>query len=219
MLIIGIAGGTGSGKTTVVRKIQQQFPKGEVNILTHDSYYFDSSNIPLEERKMKNFDHPDSIEFDLMIEHVKQLKAGLTIKEPVYSFITCTREKETKVVEPREVLIIEGILCLFNKELRDLMDIKVFVDCDSDLRLSRVIQRDTEERGRNVAEVLERYEKTVRPSHLQFIEPTKRYADIIIPQGGMNNIAIQILTNHINHTLKIINTMLENLNIEDSTFS
>ena len=202
MLIIGIAGGTGSGKTTVVRKIQQQFPKGEVNILTHDSYYFDSSNIPLEERKMKNFDHPDSIEFDLMIEHVKQLKAGLTIKEPVYSFITCTREKETKVVEPREVLIIEGILCLFNKELRDLMDIKVFVDCDSDLRLSRVIQRDTEERGRNVAEVLERYEKTVRPSHLQFIEPTKRYADIIIPQGGMNNIAIQILTNHINHTLK-----------------
>ncbi len=202
MLIIGIAGGTGSGKTTVVQKIQQQFPRGEVNILSHDSYYYDSSNLPLEERRKKNFDHPDSIEFDLMIEHVKLLKNGIAIKEPEYSFITCTREKETRLVEPREVLIIEGILCLFNKELRDLMDIKVFVDCDSDLRLSRVIQRDMEQRGRDVAEVLQRYEKTVRPSHLQFIEPTKRYADIIIPQGGMNKIAIQILTNHINHTLK-----------------
>lgn len=202
MLIIGIAGGTGSGKTTVVRKIQQQFPRGEVNILTHDSYYYDSSHLPLEERRQKNFDHPDSIEFDLMIEHVKLLKNGIPIQEPTYSFITCTREKETRLVNPREVLIIEGILCLFNKELRDLMDIKVFVDCDSDLRLSRVIRRDMEERGRNVFEVLERYEKTVRPSHLQFIEPTKRYADIIIPQGGMNKIAIQILTNHINHTLK-----------------
>ncbi len=202
MLIIGIAGGTGSGKTTVVQKIQQQFPRGEVNILSHDSYYYDSSHLPLEERRKKNFDHPDSIEFDLMIEHVKLLKNGIAIKEPKYSFITCTREKETRLVEPREVLIIEGILCLFNKELRDLMDIKVFVDCDSDLRLSRVIQRDMEQRGRDVAEVLQRYEKTVRPSHLQFIEPTKRYADIIIPQGGMNKIAIQILTNHINHTLK-----------------
>lgn len=202
MLIIGIAGGTGSGKTTVVKRIQQQFPKGEVNILSHDSYYFDNSDLPLEERRKKNFDHPNSIEFDLMIEHVKRLKSGNSIKEPVYSFITCTREAETRLMNPREVLIVEGILCLFNKELRDLMDIKVFVDCDSDLRLSRVIQRDTQERGRNVEEVLYRYEKTVRPSHIQFIEPTKRYADIIIPQGGMNNIAIQILTNHINHTLK-----------------
>ncbi len=202
MLIIGIAGGTGSGKTTVVRKIQQQFPRGEVNILTHDSYYYDSGHLSLEERRQKNFDHPDSIEFDLMIKHVKLLKSGVPIQEPTYSFITCTREKETRLVEPREVLIIEGILCLFNKELRDLMDIKVYVDCDSDLRLSRVIQRDMEERGRDVSEVLKRYEKTVRPSHLQFIEPTKRYADIIIPQGGMNKIAIQILTNHINHTLK-----------------
>ena len=193
MLIIGIAGGTGSGKTTVVRKIQQQFPKGEVNILTHDSYYFDSSDIPLEERKKKNFDHPDSIEFDLMIEHVKSLKSGIPIMEPVYSFISCTREKETKLVEPREVLIIEGILCLFNKKLRDLMDIKVFVDCDSDVRLSRVIQRDTEERGRDVSEVLERYEKTVRPSHLQFIEPTKRYASVIF----------QVDTDYIMHPIHI----------------
>lgn len=202
MLVIGVAGGTGSGKTTVVRKIQQQFPKGEVNVLSHDSYYFDNKELSLEERRKKNYDHPDAIEFDLMIEDVKKLKKGISIQEPVYSFITCTRENETKLIKPREVLIIEGILCLTNSKLRDLMDIKVFVDCDSDLRLARVIHRDMEERGRNVTEVLERYEKTVRPSHLQFIEPTKRFADIIIPQGGKNQVAIQILTNHINQILK-----------------
>ncbi len=202
MLIIGIAGGTGSGKTTVVRKIQEQFPRGEVAVLTHDSYYFDSGNLSLEERRKKNFDHPDSIEFELMIDHVNKLKRGEPIEEPIYSFITCTRAKEVKHVEPKEVLIIEGILCLTNKALRDLMDIKVFVDCDSDLRLSRVIQRDIHERGRNVEQVLKRYEETVRPSHIQFIEPTKRFADIIIPQGGQNQIAINILTNHINQTLK-----------------
>ena len=202
MLVIGVAGGTGSGKTTVVRKIQQQFPKGEVNVLSHDSYYFDNKELSLEDRRKKNYDHPDAIEFDLMIEDVKKLKNGMSIQEPIYSFITCTREIETKLIKPREVLIIEGILCLTNAKLRDLMDIKVFVDCDSDLRLSRVIYRDMQERGRNVNEVLERYEKTVRPSHLQFIEPTKRFADIIIPQGGKNQVAIQILTNHINQILK-----------------
>ena len=202
MLVIGVAGGTGSGKTTVVRKIQQQFPKGEVNVLTHDSYYLDNKDLTLEERRKKNYDHPDAIEFDLMVDHVKKLKKGISIQQPSYSFITCTREEKTKLIVPREVLIIEGILCLTNRELRDLMDIKVYVDCDSDLRLARVIHRDMEERGRNVTEVLDRYEKTVRPSHLQFIEPTKRFADIIIPQGGRNQIAIQILTNHINQTLK-----------------
>ena len=202
MLVIGIAGGTGSGKTTVVQKIQKQFPKGEVSILSHDSYYFDSGHLSLEERRKRNFDHPDSIEFDLMVKHVKKLKAGETINEPVYSFISCTRAKETKTVNPKEVLIIEGILCLSNKGLRDLMDIKVFVDCDSDIRLSRVIQRDMKERGRNIEQVLKRYKETVRPSHLQFIEPTKRFADIIIPQGGMNLVAIQILTNHINQIIK-----------------
>jgi len=202
MLIIGIAGGTGSGKTTVVNKICEQFSKDEVAVLSHDSYYFDNSHLSLEERRKKNFDHPDSIEFDLMIEHVKKLRSGIAIEEPVYSFISCTREKETKRVEPRQVLIVEGILCLTNKALRDLMDIKVFVDCDSDIRLTRVIQRDMLERGRDVEQVLVRYKKTVRPSHLQFIEPTKRYADIIVPQGGKNKIAIQILTNHILQTLK-----------------
>lgn len=204
MLIIGIAGGTGSGKTTVVKKIIEQFPENEVALLSQDSYYFDNGHLSLKERRAKNFDHPDSVEFDLLIEHIQKLLAGETIEEPVYSFISCLRLPETRRVEPREVLIVEGILCLTNKNLRDLMDIKVYVDCDSDLRLSRVIRRDINERGRNVNQVLDRYEKTVRPSHLQFIEPTKRFADIIIPQGGMNQVAINILTNHINHTLKFL---------------
>lgn len=201
MLVIGIAGGTGSGKTTVVRKIWEQFSKGEVAILTHDSYYFDNGHLSLEERRMKNFDHPDAIEFELMIDHVKKLQLGQSIDEPVYSFITCLRGTETRKISPKKVLIIEGILCLTNKALRNLMDIKVFVDCDSDLRLSRVIRRDMQERGRNIEQVLKRYEETVRPSHIQFIEPSKRFADIIVPQGGMNQVAIRILTNHINHTL------------------
>lgn len=202
MLVIGVAGGTGSGKTTVVRKIAEQFLEDEVAILSQDSYYFDSSHLSLEERRKKNFDHPESVEFKLMIDHIKKLQKGIPVEEPVYSFISCSRLEESRKVTPKEVLIIEGILCLTNKSLRELMDIKVFVDCDSDVRLSRVIRRDINERGRNVDQVLDRYEKTVRPSHLQFIEPTKRFADIIIPQGGMNLVAINILTNHINHTLK-----------------
>ena len=204
MLIIGIAGGTGSGKTTVVQKIIEQFPENEVALLSQDSYYFDNGHLSLKDRRARNFDHPDSVEFDLLIDHVKKLVNGEAVEEPVYSFISCTRQPETRWVKPREVLIVEGILCLTNKNLRDLMDIKVYVDCDSDLRLSRVIRRDLNERGRNVNQVLDRYEKTVRPSHLQFIEPTKRFADIIIPQGGMNQVAIHILTNHINHTLKFL---------------
>ncbi|MEE4286016.1 MAG: uridine kinase [Mariniphaga sp.] len=204
MLIIGIAGGTGSGKTTVVQKIIEQFSENEVALLSQDSYYFDNGHLSLKERRARNFDHPDSVEFDLLIDHIIKLVNGEAVEEPVYSFISCTRQPETRRVEPREVLIVEGILCLTNKNLRDLMDIKVYVDCDSDLRLSRVIRRDINERGRNVNQVLDRYEKTVRPSHLQFIEPTKRFADIILPQGGMNQVAINILTNHINHTLKFL---------------
>ncbi len=202
MLVIGIAGGTGSGKTTVVNKIVEQFTQNEVAVLSHDSYYYDNSHLTLEERREKNFDHPESIEFPLMVEHVKELRKGNAIKEPIYSFITCTRANETETVQPKHVLIIEGILCLANKELRDLIDIKVYVDCDSDVRLSRVIQRDILERGRNVQQVLKRYEDTVRPSHINFIEPTKRFADIIVPQGGMNQVAIDILTNYIQQTLK-----------------
>lgn len=202
MLVIGIAGGTGSGKTTVVKKIAEQFFAEEVSIISQDSYYYDNSELPLEERRAKNFDHPESVEFDLLTNHVERLKKGESVDEPVYSFITCTRLEESRKVAPREVLIVEGILILTDKKLRDLMDIKVFVDCDSDIRLSRVIRRDIKERGRDITQVLDRYEKTVRPSHLQFIEPSKRFADIIIPQGGMNQVAINIMTNHINHTLR-----------------
>ncbi len=202
MLIIGIAGGTGSGKTTVVDKIAESFTEGEVAILSQDAYYYDNSNLSLEERRRKNFDHPESIEFPLMVEHIKALKNGCAIEQPTYSFISCTRQKETIRIEPRHVLIIEGILCLADEHLRRLMDVKVFVDCASDVRLSRVIRRDIMERGRNVEMVLDRYEKTVRPSHMQFIEPTKNFADIIVPQGGLNLKAIEILTNYIKQILK-----------------
>ncbi len=202
MLIIGIAGGTGSGKTTVVNKIAESFTEGEVAILSHDSYYYDNSHLSLEERRKKNFDRPDAIEFELMVEHIRALKNGQTVYQPTYSFITCTRQPEVIPVEPRHVLIVEGILCLADENLRNLMDVKVYVDCASDVRLSRVIRRDIMERGRDVETVLDRYEKTVRPSHMQFIEPTKNFADIIVPQGGLNQKAIEILTHYIKQILK-----------------
>ncbi len=203
MLIIGIAGGTGSGKTTVVRKIIERLPKGEVAVLPQDSYYRDSSHLPLEKRQEINFDHPNSIEFELLQNHLKQLKTGLAIDQPIYSYLTCTRSEETIPVRPTEVVIIEGILALTQPELRDLMDIKVFVDCDADDRLNRVIKRDIVERGRSVEKVLARYEDVLKPMHLQFIEPTKRYADIIVPQGGNNHVAIDILTQFIQKNLKV----------------
>lgn len=199
--IIGIAGGTGSGKTTVVRKIISGLPKGEVAIIAQDSYYRDNGHLPIEERQEINFDHPRSLEFKLLIEHIKRLKEGKPIEQPIYSYLTCTRSEETIPVSPKKVIIIEGILILQNAQLRNLMDIKVFVDADSDDRLMRVIQRDLVERGRAVSTVLERYEKTVKPMHLQFIEPTKKYADIIIPQGGDNKVGIDILTSIIEKKL------------------
>ena len=201
MLIIGIAGGTGSGKTTVVRKILQRLPEGEVVILPQDSYYRDSSHLPLEERLEINFDHPDSIEFDLLTRHLKELKKGNSVEQPIYSYLTCTRAQETIPVFPRDVVIVEGILVLCNPELRKMMDLKVFVDADPDDRLIRVINRDIVERGRSVNKVMERYEMTVKPMHQQFIEPTKRFADLIIPQGGNNHIAIDILTKYIENNL------------------
>lgn len=202
MLIVGIAGGTGSGKTTVVRKIIEQLPKGEVTIIPQDSYYYDSSDVPVEDRQKINFDHPDSIEFDLLISQVKDLKAGRSIELPIYSYLTCTRQSKTLHVEPHDVIIIEGILVLTNPELRDLMDLKVFVDAEADDRLIRVIMRDMVERNRTADKVLKRYEETLKPMHVQFIEPTKRYADIIVPQGGNNQVAIDILTNHIRKHIK-----------------
>lgn len=197
MLVVGIAGGTGSGKTTVVRKLIDQLPENCVTLIPQDSYYKDNSHLPLEERQKINFDHPDAIEWSLLIEHIKELKQKKTIYQPIYSYLTCTRSEETIKVEPLKIIIIEGILILGNKQLRSLMDLKVFVNADADDRLSRVIQRDIIERGRSVDMVLERYEKTVKPSHLQFIEPTMRYADIIVPQGGNNDVAIDLLSKFI----------------------
>jgi uridine kinase len=203
MLVIGIAGGTGSGKTTVVRKIIDRLPADEVVVLPQDSYYRDSSHIPLEERLEINFDHPNSIEFDLLRKHVRELKKGNSIEQPIYSYLTCTRDEKTITISPRDVIIIEGILVLTDPELRDLMDLKVFVDTDPDDRLIRVINRDIIERGRSAANVMERYQTTVKPMHLQFIEPTKRFADLIVPQGGNNEIAIDILTMYIEQNLGV----------------
>ncbi len=203
MIIIGIAGGTGSGKTTVVRKIIESLPKGEVTVIPQDSYYRDHSELPLEERLKLNFDEPAAIEFELLVQHLKELKAGHTVEQPIYSYLTCTRSEETIRIEPRDVVIVEGILILCNEELRNMMDMKVFVDADSDDRLIRVISRDIVERGRTVEMVIDRYEKVLKPMHLQHIEPTKRCADLIIPQGGNNTVAIDIMTNFISHKLNL----------------
>ena len=197
MIIIGIAGGTGSGKTTVVNKIIENLPAGQVAVIPQDSYYFDSSNIPMEKRKEINFDHPNSIEWDLLVHHIQELKAGRKILQPKYSYITCTRQPETILVKPQKVIIMEGILILSQPALRNEMDLKIFVDADSDDRLIRVIRRDVVERGRTPEMVLDRYESVLKPMHLEFIEPTKRYADIIVPQGGNNTPAIEMLTHYI----------------------
>jgi uridine kinase len=201
MLIVGIAGGTGSGKTTVVKKVMDSFQKGEVALLPQDSYYKDNSHLPLEERQKLNFDHPDSIEWPLLIKHLNELRRGLPIKQPVYSYLSCTRLPETVAIEPRKVVIVEGILVLTQKEVREILDIKVFVDTDADDRLARVIRRDIQERGRSAEIVLRRYETTVKPMHLDFIEPSKRYADLIIPQGGDNKVGIRVLTSLIRQHL------------------
>lgn len=201
MLIVGIAGGTGSGKTTVVKKIIESLPKGEVAVLSQDSYYRDSSHISLEERQEINFDHPQALEFELLVKHLATLKEGKSIEEPIYSYLTCTRSEETNTVLPKEVIIVEGILIFTNPELRDLLDIKIFVYADADDRLERVIKRDLIERGRSVDKVLERYQKSVKPMHLQFIEPSMRYADLIIPEGGHNKVGIDVLCSIIEKNL------------------
>lgn len=201
MFIIGIAGGTGSGKTTVVRKLIERLPKGEVTIIPLDSYYNDSSHIPAEERQKINFDHPDAFEWPLLRKHIEELKDGQAIEQPTYDYITSTRQPETIHIEPKEVVIVEGIMCLWDKKLRDIMDLKVFVDADADDRLVRVIKRDIVERGRTVEMVIERYQRVLKPMHQQFIEPCKRYADVIIPQGGHNNAAINVMAKFIKQQL------------------
>ncbi len=193
MLIVGIAGGTGSGKTTVVNKLIKEFPNGEVIVIPQDAYYKDNGHIPVEERQKINFDHPDSVEFTLLVKHLNELRQGRTIQMPVYSYLTCLRSEETITVKPARVLLVEGILILTDPWLRNMLDIKVYVDADADDRLGRVIQRDIIERGRSVQMVLQRYHDTVKPSHLQFIEPSKRYADIIIPRGGENEVGIGVI--------------------------
>lgn len=201
MLIIGICGGTGSGKTTVVNKLLEILPADHVVVLSQDSYYKDNSHIPIEERKSINFDHPDSIEFDLLYKHIDELKKGNDIQKPIYSYITCTRDSKTIPVQSKEVIIIEGILLFSDERIRNICNVKVFVDAPPDERLLRVIKRDIIERGRPVEQTLERYLETVRPMHEQFIEPTKRYADIIIPLGGENTVAINILASTIRQKL------------------
>ena len=203
MLIIGIAGGSGSGKTTVVKTIIEKLKKERVRVIPQDSYYKDSSDLTDEEKRVHNFDHPDSIDWELLNQQLKELKEGKTSERPGYSYISCTRSKTEKViVEPADVIIVEGILILANKELRDQLDIKIFVDADDDDRLMRVISRDIKERGKDVNWVMERYQRTVKPMYLQFIEPSKRYADVIIPQGGHNKVAIDIITATVERELK-----------------
>lgn len=202
MLIIGIAGGTGSGKTTVVNKIINSLPAGEVAVMPQDSYYKDSSHIPPQERSKINFDEPAAIEWTLLVDHLQQLKEGKTIEMPTYSYLTCTRQEETVTVRPADVVIVEGILVLTDPSIRDLLDIKVFVDADPDDRLIRVIARDCIERGRTPEIVINRYQDVLKPMHMQYIEPSKRYADLIVPQGGSNTVAINLLTDYIESRLR-----------------
>lgn len=197
MTIIGIAGGTGSGKTTVVKKIVEALPPHYVSVVPLDSYYNDTSHMTEEERHAINFDHPDAFDWKLLIKQVNQLRKGEAIEQPTYSYILCNRLSETVHVEPKPVIIIEGIMTLLNKKLRDMMDLKIFVDADSDERLIRNIQRDIVERGRDVKMVLDRYLDVLKPMHEQFIEPTKRYADVIIPQGGENKKGIEMVCKYI----------------------
>lgn len=202
MLVIGIAGGTGSGKTTVVSKILKNIDVEGVNVLSQDNYYHDNAHLTLQEREKLNYDHPKSIDFELLVEHVKALKQGQSIQQPLYSFVTHTRTGQHLLVEPKNVLIVEGILVLTNKELLKEFDLKVFVHADNDERLIRRIRRDTQERGRDLEEVLHRYQTTLKPMHEEFIEPSKSHADIIIPNMRPNSVAIDFLATVVGNSLK-----------------
>jgi uridine kinase len=192
-ILIGVAGGSGSGKTTVVRGIVDAIGRDDVVVLHHDSYYRDASGLTLEERATVNYDHPQSLETELLIEHLERLLDGRAVEVPVYDFASHSRLEATRRVEPRPVIILDGILILWDRRLRELMDVKLFVDADADVRLGRRLQRDMEERGRSPESVLTQYMETVRPMHLEFVEPSKRYADVIIPRGGHNRVGVDLV--------------------------
>ena len=201
MLIIGIAGGTGSGKTTVVNQILNEITPDEVCVISQDSYYNSTDELSYEQRTKINFDHPASIDFDLLVKHLKELKKGKFIEQPIYSFVSHNRIKDTLKTHPRKVVIVEGILIFNNRELRNMFDIKIYVHADADERLIRRMRRDIKERGRDMEEVLDRYQNTLKPMHQQFIEPTKNYADIIIPNDKYNTVAVDIVRTVINEKL------------------
>lgn len=201
-LIIGVAGGSGSGKTTVVRHIINTIGKEDIVLLQHDSYYRDLKHLPFEERKKHNFDHPSALETELLIRHIKALKEGYQVEVPIYDFTKHIRKKDKQLVQPKKVILVDGILILTEKELRKQMNIKLYVDTDDDIRLLRRIQRDIVERDRELENVLTQYQKFVRPMHLEFVEPTKRYADIIIPRGGENQVALDMVNALIQDRLK-----------------
>ena len=186
MFVIGIAGGSGSGKTTLVDSILERVPYDQISLLAQDSYYKDSSHLPMEQRRALNFDHPDSIEWDLMLNHVQQLKNGSAIEAPTYSYLTCTRQPETIHVSPKKILLVEGILIFTYLPLRDEMDMRIYLEVDADHRLSRIIERDMDSRGRTAQEVIKRYYKTVRPMHEEFIKPSREQADMLVMGGGLN---------------------------------
>jgi uridine kinase len=202
-MIIGVAGGSGSGKTTVVREIVRHIGREQVTVIHHDSYYRDVQDLPLEQRVQINYDHPDSLETSLLIHHLHQLDAGESVAVPIYDFTAHLRATETERMEPRKVIIVDGLLILWDRELRELMDIKVFVDTDADLRFIRRLARDIEERGRSAESVIEQYLRTVRPMHLEFVEPSKRYADVIIPQGGHNRVGVDMLLTKIRSVIQV----------------
>jgi uridine kinase len=201
-LVIGIAGGTGSGKTTISNLIIDRVGRENIASLSHDAYYRDMVNLPLKKRAKVNYDHPDSLESELLVEQIKQLKRGNTIYMPVYDFTTHSRKQETITINPQPVILVDGILIFVEKDLRKLFDVKIFVDTDADLRFIRRLERDISERGRTQESVIKQYLKTVRPMHLEFVEPSKRYADVIIPEGGMNQVALDMVTARIEELLR-----------------
>jgi uridine kinase len=202
-IIIGIAGGTGSGKSTIAHEIFQSLPSGSISMIEQDSYYKDQTDITFEERVKTNYDHPDAFDTKLMIKHLRMLLSGQVIDKPIYDFEVHNRKQETVKVEPKDIIIIEGIMILVEPEIREMMDIKLFVDTDADVRIIRLITRDIKERGRTIESVIEQYINVVRPMHLEFVEPTKRYADVIIPEGGYNKVAIDIMIAKVKEIINI----------------